>query len=99
MSNQSLVIYPTPQKMTCTNQVEFSTFSVIPRVAKVSQGLVPPPFLITFQNKLELYKYKYCFIKIKIPNYFLFLCLCIMYKIQLQPFLIYEFLMVNILVN
>ncbi len=40
---------------TSLGRVEFSTFSILElRVAKASQGLFPPPFLITIQYVFEL---------------------------------------------
>jgi len=44
--------------LSAVNGVEFSTFSQR-RVAKVSQGLIPQPFLITMYNILKNLNYKY----------------------------------------
>jgi len=40
------------------NWIERSTFFAGQRVAKASQGLFPPPFLITFQKVYELQQSK-----------------------------------------
>jgi len=40
--------------------VECSTYFLSERVAKVSTGLIPPPFLITFHSVVKLREHKYC---------------------------------------
>ncbi len=59
-----------PYKSLLISLVEFSTFFAKQRVAKASQGLIPPPFLITFQYVFELNLLQIYTPKVYLPTFY-----------------------------